>query len=108
MSGVPGVGSPRKRREFRHLTDLRVHYPGHTGHTGHIRYGRREPNGYFSNELRVGSSDLSWSGVLAVRSPGMRWEFQHLAYFNSVTIGAVQVIPDESGMNTGRVRYGNG
>ena len=36
-------------------------------------YGWPEANGYFSNTLRVGSS-------------GMRQEFRHLTYFNSVTV----------------------
>ena len=59
----------------------------------------------FSKELGVGSFDRSWSEVLAVGSPSKLREFRHLAYFNEVTVGVVQLIPDMSSMHTERVWY---
>ena len=76
-------------REFRRVAlqlTWRVHCPGHTGR---VRYGRPEANGYFSNVLRVRSSDVSrefrQSGVSAFIGSS---DASHYHY-NLVTIGAV-------------------
>ena len=72
-------------------------------HTGRVRYlSSSHENvvlGLVSREFR------RRSGVPTVGSPGMGREFRHGA-FDRLGGFTVLVIPDMSGMHTGRVRYG--
>ena len=103
--GVLTIGSPSMGREFRRLAlqqTWRFHCPGHTGR---VRYSYRTCPVWITRNQRLVFKSLEGrefrreSGVPTVGS-------SDVSHFNCLGGFNVLVIPDVSGIHTGRVRYG--